>query len=241
MFNLALTYAIFACLIFIFVETRMKNPILAIFVKALASLGFIMIASASIYLLQTSHVGDIGFISEQSKLLKVSLFIFLGLTLGLIGDLVLAIRPLQTKEKDKTIIIYGILSFSLGHVFYLIALFTISEFGIFSVMIGLFMTVVIVIMSNLLGFEMGKAKIPSFFYAFLIFMMVGQTLKLGFDHNFTFFSVLFIIGALLFALSDLILSPIYFKNMNSRKMIALNLATYYAAQIFIASSILYLF
>ena len=241
MMHIALTYAIIACLIFILVETRMKNPLFAIFLKAFASLGFIIVFAASLYQLLQDNMIDQSFVDGRSDLLKATLFILLGLSSGFMGDLVLALRPLQSREKDKTVIIYGIISFSLGHVFYLLALFSISNFGIFSVVLGLVMTLIMIIMSKVLGFEMGIAKVPSFMYAFLIFMMVGQTLLLGNQQSYGTFSLLFIAGAVLFAMSDLILSPIYFKQMNQKWMIAMNLITYYGAQILIAASVFYLF
>jgi uncharacterized membrane protein YhhN len=70
-------------------------------------------------------------------------------------------------------------------------------------------------------------------------MMVGQAIDMGIQKDFNTFSVLLVSGAVLFAISDLILAPIYYKSDNRKWMIALNLATYYAAQLLIALSIYY--
>jgi hypothetical protein len=70
--------------------------------------------------------------------------------------------------------------------------------------------------------------------------MVVQAIVAGNIDGFSSFSILFIIGAILFAISDLILAPIYYKNDRRNIMIILNLVTYYAAQIMIASSIYFL-
>ncbi len=226
---IALSYAILSTLVFIYVESKMKKPLLAWVLKALASFGFIL-------------VFVIGFKENFMTAIfsDVAWFLLLGLVCGLLGDLVLALRPLQPKEKDKTIIVYGILFFSLGHIFYLISLISYKEFGSLSLILGLIMLVIIVGMSKVLGFVMGKAKIPTFFYTFLIFMMVGQAIYVGHLDNYSTFTTYLFFGAVLFAVSDLILAPIYYKNDNRALLIIFNLSTYYAAQILIALSIYYL-
>ena len=134
----------------------------------------------------------------------------------------------------------GIIAFSIGHVFYFSALVILGEFRILSVIVSIAMTVIIVIGSDVMKFEMGKNRIPAYLYSALIFLMVGQALSLVMSHGFKDAYGLIFVGALLFGLSDLILAPIYFKNMATKPMIALNLLTYYAAQLLIALSVFYL-
>ena len=226
---IALSYAILSTLIFIYVETKRNKPLFAWVLKALASFGFILVFVVGFY----ERLND-------SVQLNIGLFILLGLVCGMLGDLVLALRPLQPKEKDKTIIVYGIMFFSLGHIFYLISLISYKEFGSLALILGLIMLPVILAMSKVLGFEMGKARIPTFIYTFLIFMMVGEAIYVGHLDNYSTFSTYLIFGAILFAISDLILSPIYFKGDNRAFLVISNLLTYYAAQILIALSIYYL-
>jgi len=225
----ALSYAIISTLVFIFVETKMKKPLLAWVLKGCASFGFIFVFAVAFY----SKLDD-------SINLSFSVFLLLGLVCGMLGDLVLALRPLQPKEHDKTIIVYGILFFSLGHIFYLIALITFKEFGSLSLILGLIMLPVILAMSKVMGFDMGKARIPTFIYTFLIFAMVGESIYVGHLANYPTFTTLMILGAILFAISDLILAPIYYKSDNRAFLVASNLLTYYAAQLLIALSIYYL-
>ena len=216
---------------FIFVDARGKNYLHSIFFKSLASLSFVMVYGFSIFLKKDE------LINLGNKEIGFMVFILLGLISGLIGDLLLALRPLQDKSKDKQIIIFGIISFSLGHLFYLTALYQLSKFSILSILLGIIMTLIIYIGSRILKFEMGIAKIPTFFYTFLIFTMVGQTISLSMSQNYTFFSIILMIGALLFAVSDLILAPIYYKNEKRAMFVVCNLTTYYLAQVFIAYSI----
>ena len=225
---IALSYAIISTLIFIYVESKRNKPLFAWVLKALASFGFILVFVIGFY----HRLND-------SIPLEIGLFILLGLVCGLLGDLVLALRPLQPKEKDKTIIVYGIMFFSLGHIFYLISLISYKEFGSLALILGIIMLTVILAMSKILGFEMGKARIPTFIYTFLIFMMVGEAIYVGHLDNYSTFSTYLIFGAILFAISDLILSPIYYKGDNRAFLVISNLLTYYAAQILIALSIYY--
>ena len=60
--------------------------------------------------------------------------------------------------------------------------------------------------------EMGKLEIMTYVYTFIIFVMVGLAVLQAFKLNFNGYSLSFMIGALFFGLSDLILAPIYFKN-----------------------------
>jgi hypothetical protein len=70
--------------------------------------------------------------------------------------------------------------------------------------------------------------------------MVGQSLFLAIDSQFSLFSVVLMSGALLFGISDLLLAPIYFKGEKRVSFVIANLATYYLAQLLIAISILFI-
>ena len=95
-------------------------------------------------------------------------------------------------------------------------------------------------MSYLLKFKMGKARIPSYFYAFLIFTMIAQSMIFYMQVPDATFFLLFMIGAILFGISDLILAPIYYQKQQKPIMIILNLLTYYGAQILIAFSLFFI-
>lgn len=218
--------AIIMAVIYITVELTQK-PLISLYVKALASLSFIILGTYRL-------LNDVNNIPEYIG------WILLGLASGMIGDIVLALRPLRPKEEDKLIIVFGIISFSIGHLFYLTALLMMSTFSWISLIVGLIAFFIVVVMSYIMKFNMKIARIPSYVYAFLIFFMVGQSVMAGSQLNYQTSSVLFLLGAILFGVSDLILAPIYYTDKSSKVMIALNLLTYYGAQILIALSIVFM-
>ncbi len=218
-----LTIAILLTLIYIGVELFSK-PLFAFYAKAFASFGFVVLALFGVFY----NIND---------LFK---YILIGLLFGMIGDLVLALRPLRPKEEDKTIILGGILSFSLGHIFYLIFLLHLTRLSGLSIILSILMTTIVIIASYLMKFKMGITRIPSYIYSALIFLMIGQSISYYIELPSNPGVLMLMIGAILFGISDLILAPIYYKDMNSKIMVFLNLTTYYSAQILIAYSLFFL-
>lgn len=104
--------AVVMMVIYITVELTQK-PLYALFIKALASLSFILLGVTRLLFVQSAYPELLG-------------WVILGLASGLIGDIVLALRPLRPQEEDKIIIVLGIISFALGHLFYLVGLSTIQ-------------------------------------------------------------------------------------------------------------------
>ena len=224
-------YLGFACLmaiLYIIVELK-KNALTAWVAKGLASLSFIIL-------------GVFAFTENLSNVHPVVQWVIIGLTCGLIGDLVLALRPLRPKEEDKKIIVFGILFFSLGHLSYLLGLSEIPglNLSLLAFVIGLMVALAIVYMSYLLKFNMGKARIPSYVYAFLIFSMIAQSVMYYIQLPDSTFILLFMMGAVFFGISDLILAPIYYQNQQKTIFVILNLVTYYGAQILIAFSLFFI-
>lgn len=231
--------AIVLVILFIMIEIR-NRPLDAIFLKALASFGFIMVFAYAFYQYFNASYESIWPVSSDTIGIKVAVLFLLGLVSGLIGDLILALRPLQKKDVESTIIIAGIVAFSIGHVFYYIGLVMIDEFSALPIFFSLAVTLLIHYMSKKLGFMIGACRIAVLIYSFLIFLMVGQALINGIFTGFDTYAFVLSAGALLFAVSDLILAPIYFLNDRRKFMVVLNLSTYYAAQLLIALSIYYL-
>ncbi|MBU1093046.1 MAG: lysoplasmalogenase [Firmicutes bacterium] len=236
----ALIFALLALGSFIYFELK-KKYLIAIFLKGFASFGFILtIGFAVIDRITTYYNGSIHVLPAYVGLYTVILVFLFGLVFGLLGDIFLALRPLLSPDKDKKIIVGGIIYFAIGHIFYLFALLMIGSFSYISVILGLVMAVIVFMGSKVLKFEMGIAKYPTIFYTFLIFMMVGQALANGIAADFSTFTSLVCAGAIMFSVSDLLLAPIYYQGNKNKWIIGLNLVTYYAAQLFIALSILYI-
>lgn len=220
-------------LAYIFSES-LHRPLLSFGLKALASFSFILLAIISIFSFQTDLAVD------STTTIIIGLCFMAGLVAGLIGDLTLALRPLRPKEEDKKIIVMGIIPFAIGHLFYLAGLLLQGDLSWVAIVLPIAMTSLIVIMSIKLKYEMGIARYPTYVYATLIFMMVGQAIGLAFLLSFNMYSLLLLIGAILFAVSDLLLAPIYFSGNKSYYLVALNLLTYYGAQVLIAYSLCFL-
>jgi len=221
-----LVLAVVMMVIYITVELTQK-PLYALFIKALASLSFILLGVTRLLFVQSAYPESLG-------------WILLGLACGLIGDIVLALRPLRPKEEDKTIIVLGIISFAMGHLFYLVGLSNIQNLSWMSYGMGMIAMVIVVIMSKVMKFDMGIARMPSYVYAFMIFLMIGQGVFLMTISAQNVAYLIFMIGAILFGISDLILAPIYYTPQSSKMMVVLNLVTYYGAQILIALSLWYM-
>jgi len=172
--------------------------------------------------------------------LKFAILIFVGLVAGLIGDLFLEMMH-SDKTKDKhTIIAFGTIVFLIGHLFYIAGLTIIGSFSYISIIIGLVMTIIVYIGSKVLKLKMGKLEILIIIYTLVIFIMIGQAIMNAFYLEFNTFSVVFMIGAILFGISDLLLAPIYFGDKETNPIVVANLSTYYFGQLLIALAIYFL-
>lgn len=209
-------------LIYIIIELT-STPSKAFYAKGLASFSFILVFGAAVFRLQAMNL--------------YALFILLGLVMGLLGDLNLALRPLRHKQENEDLIIKGMSSFSIGHLFYYVAMMQVFSFHYLAPIMGLLAMGLVIFISKKLHYEMGKTTFYNYGYAFVMFFMVGQALGSALTSTFSPLSSMLLIGFILFGLSDLILSSIYFENKATKLNIFLNLLAYYAAQVFIAASV----
>ncbi|MCF7932297.1 MAG: lysoplasmalogenase [Acholeplasmataceae bacterium] len=233
-----------ACLfvaLFILVEIQEK-PLLALFLKGLASFGFLMVFAFGLNDAIVNVFDDpVWFGYFQNDRLLVAMLFALGLVCGLLGDLYLGLRPLRPAGENERIIMSGITAFSLGHIFYYVALVMIGGFTVWAILFSVIVTILFYVGSDAMDFKMGKVKLPSLFYSGLIFLMVGQAIFNTVGLGLSTYTSIVLAGALLFAISDLILAPIYFKGETRKGFVIANLSTYYAAQILIALSVMGLF
>jgi len=234
-----LSLAVLLVVCFIFFEVKGHHQ-LALFLKGLASFGFILVLISVVYekLLMPSSLNYVG--ESFLVYLPLALLILCGLICGLLGDVFLALRPIRPKEEDRRIIISGIVAFAIGHIFYYVVLLVLGEFSWLAVIVSVLAAIIIGLGSYLLKYNMGITKIPAIIYSALIFLMVGQALSLAINENFNLFTTLILIGAILFAVSDLILSQIYYAGKDKPAFIIPNLFTYYSAQLLIAVSMLFI-
>jgi uncharacterized membrane protein YhhN len=215
-------------------KKRMKG----FYLKGFTSLTFVLVFAIGVYDFYVKNNG-LTLSLIDNKYLIFTLFIGLGLVCGLLGDLFLEVQYFYDKEKDSQIF-SGMIAFFIGHIFYIVALSALIGFNYLSIIIGLVFTLVVAVGGIVLKMNFGKLKLPSYLYTFIIFTMVGQSMFLAIDNQFNLFSIVLMLGAILFGISDLLLAPIYFKGDKRVSFAIANLATYYLAQLFIALSILFL-
>ncbi len=218
---------------FVWFEVRHRH-LTAFFIKGFASFCFIVLAVGSML----TRIALRGEPATTMETIVVSLFLP-GLVLGLMGDLFLATRTLRPKEENEKIILGGTITFAMGHLFYLTALFIVAGFNVWVFVAAIVLSAAIYGASIVMKMGWGGLKVPCMTYSFLLFLFASQSVYLWTTLGEAWAGLL-ALGGILFAVSDLILSQIYFMNKENGLFVSLNLATYYAAQILIATSLLFM-
>lgn len=197
---------------------KKENSFYSLLFKLLSSLIFL---SAGLYYSLTSTSDS-----------KYAIIIVLGLLFGLIGDVFLVYI------NNKKCFFYGILSFLIGHLLYIYAFITKTDFKIYDLFILIVLLIVAVIMFKLFDLKLGKFKIPVYTYTFIIALM--QTKAISFTYNNYHISNIWpiLLGSVIFLISDIILSYITFKKY-SIILTSFNLLFYYFGQLLIAYSLFY--
>ncbi len=227
-----------------FAEKNVYNAVIGTFIKALASAAFIAVGVTAVVM---------GGIDGTGISIQAAIFIVGGQILGLIGDIVLDLKVAYAGRKEEDVYLTGgMVSFGLGHILFFIAilLYT-NKFGSFlnGSVIGICIAVAAVLAfamvfggDRLMKFQFKKFTIHSILYAFLLLFMaavgIAAWVLIG-DKN-SHMGV-FGIGMVLFLLSDIVLTKMYFGGKpDDRGLCIVNHALYYAAQICLASFIFYM-
>lgn len=205
-----------------------KIDSLSLVMKALSSVCFIVL----------------GFVAFYGSKNITSIAILAGLCMGLPGDIFLDLKMMYYKGREAVLYTFaGYFAFILGHICYLMFMF--HQYGPYgkgvwiSLAIGIIAGVIIYMTPNLMKLDYGKYRMISAVYAALLVFVTVYSAFLCF-HAFSAAKLLFFLGLLLFLISDLVLSQIYFgKNKQVPKNFILNHAAYYLAQILIAASIMF--
>ena len=161
----------------------------------------------------------------------VNVFVILGLVFGLIGDILLDLKYIDLDRTDAYTY-SGFIVFGRGNVLYII----------FALILDLILSAATILLEKPLKLKYGKLKKIAFCYALCLFGTCSFSLFLAIQNGFSILGLnLFLIGAILFAVSDLILSGTYFGEGKERPIdFILNYSTYYAAQFIIAFLLLYI-
>lgn len=160
-------------------------------------------------------------------------WMMVGLILGAVGDVALALADCAPERRD-TFFLIGLGSFLAGHVSYAYALFAMElpyalAAGAISVLAG----IIIIHILEKTGVQFEKMRLAAMMYAMVILFMELCAMQ---HLSLSCYGILLNIGTLCFVLSDLILAFILFKNQNTKSMVRWNLSLYYVAQLCILST-----
>ncbi|ENZ03261.1 hypothetical protein HMPREF1092_00447 [Clostridium thermobutyricum] len=162
----------------------------------------------------------------------INTIIILSLFFGFLGDVFLI------KSKNSNFFIIGLLSFLIGHIFYIVELFKNINFKNFY-FIYLFTLLIPIIISyfiyKTIKHNLYNFKIPVIIYIFIIGFMLSLSI-FYFLTNTTSFSFIAMLGAILFVLSDSILSISTFKGSFKRDSFFI-MITYIMAQFLLSYSL----
>lgn len=199
-----------------------KGGVPGVITKTVASLCFIALGVAGAM--------------SADKIEKSAVLILFGLVMGLVGDIVLDLKVVYPESNDLYLNA-GMASFGIGHFLYLAALLLLIRFNLTTLLVSIAITLplaaLIMFSSKFMKINFGKFLIHSISYAVILTFMSVYTIAISIS-NPKF--VLFAVGMVLFLLSDLVLSPMYFGDKKDDKMFCiLNHVLYYGAQICIAA------
>lgn len=213
----------------IFIAVRVtRGGTWGLYTKTIASVAFVVLGIFGAY---------------QSGLELVSVFVLIGLIMGMIGDIVLDLKIVYKNDNDQHLNA-GMLSFGLGHVCYFVALTLLVAKSSYltskllpillvSAGIGVVFTLGVMLLAKpVLKLDFGKFKVQTILYTFILSFMTSYAFGVAI---FAKRILLFAIGLALILISDLILSNQYFGGKQDSKMLTfLNHAIYYMGQIAIA-------
>ena len=171
----------------------------------------------------------------MTSLPKFALLVILGLIFGFLGDELLALRFVYTKKFDA-FFLSGALAFLIGHIFYLIALYGLApKAWMISVPLTLAALAAEFINSKKHSLDMGKLFLPLGFYASFVCFMGCSAVGVCVFH-FNFGILLFAVAGLCFIASDSILSVQCFSDRPTNTKNRVLHIFYWAAQLLIALS-----
>lgn len=224
---------------FLIVRVR-KGGVKALFLKASASLTFVLCAVICLLMAPDNNYYGV--------------LIIIGMIFGVLGDVWLDLKYVQ-KEHEEEYTFAGMITFLIGHLFYIAAILSVyPEFVPWQICLAISAAVGVTILTRFLGRnkEYNYGKVNGLVFVYSIVTMFIVTLCLNARNCFVFLPmiqgaeapdvfwrfVLMTAATVLFALSDLVLSHIYFlKDGNTSKNVIINHTLYYAAQLILALSI----
>ena len=205
--------------VFIYYEHKEKY-VLAVILKGLASLCFVLFGVLC---------------SIQALNMQFAKMVKIGLLLGLIADIMLNLR-FVFKKNGKLVFLVGILVFLAGHVLYLCALIPGYSYALVTALVGIIVSA-LVLKWIFTQIEAEKAfKIFGVFYIGVIVIMNAFALR-NFILDSQMSNLIFLIGAISFLFSDIVLILNTFGKETKFSLRITNLSLYYVGQLLIAFSL----
>lgn len=203
-----------------------KRSVTGVFLKNATSIFFILTAVCGIV--------------KNSASWKYGLLIVVGLVFGMLGDIYLDQKWVYPKDM-KQYLYAGFICFGIGHLFYIPALVTTAHISMKLMIIPVIVGVVVAVGNLLLEKPMkqkfGEYKTIVTVYSFILAAMVATAVVAAFVSKHPAF-IVYAIGSVLFLVSDLVLSPMYFgEGKNTPTNFIVNHVTYYLGQYMIAFSV----
>lgn len=184
--------------------------------KPLATFIIIVIAFLSFYLEEFTHT-------------NYTVMILIGLIFCIIGDVCLMFI------ENRKFFLFGLISFLIGHLVYLITFISFCGFHPNDLYSGLVLLILAVGVYIYLYNGLDKMKLPVLGYVIIISLMVNQAIAtLWCDFFSTSQAIVIALGAFLFYISDIMLAVAKFKV--EFKFNRISLAFYFAGQYLIALS-----
>ncbi len=215
-----------AALIAFLIKCKDERSVAGVFLKNITSIFFILTAACGIFHNPTQW--------------KYGILIVIGLVFGMLGDIYLDQKWVY--PKDMTMYLNaGFVSFGIGHLFYIPAILLASGMGVKDMLIPVIAGVLVgagnLLLEKPMKQNFGKFKVIVTVYGFILAAMAAASVEAAIKTGYTAF-IVYAVGAVLFVISDLILSPMYFgEGKNTPANFVLNHVTYYAGQFMIAFSI----
>ncbi len=222
--------------LFLIFETR-GNALKSFFFKATTSFAYTLFAII-IFMNRATLPSSMDSLSQS--FVQYSGHVLAGLVCGIIGDLILALRPMAKAEKEQEVIFAGMVAFGLGHLFYIISIIALAGLYHQAILVSLAISAIIIIAGKLSGMQFRKLLIPTALYSFLLLLFAAEAFY-GYLHSEKNpFWITLVVSAVLFVLSDLMLSLIYagpkekIKGITQKVVAVISLVLYYSAQMGIA-------
>lgn len=213
-------------LIAFMVKCNKQRSITGVFIKNLASLFFLATTATAIY--------------YNQQFWQYGILILIGGIFGMLGDIYLDQKWLYPQHNDNYLNA-GFICFGVGHFFYMGAItlhlgFTVKDFLV-PLIAGIGVAVFTLATEKPTKCNFGKFKLTVTIYCLVIGAMAGTALWGAIQTGGSIQYIVFVAAAVLFLLSDIVLSSMYFGNKNTPLFFVINHTTYYLAQFFIAFSV----